>query len=170
MTSDLTTHRLTLRPIRSDDWADLRALDGDPEVMATLGGLRSEKETIGYAMAQEDHWQRHGFGWWMAHDRGTGAFVGRGGIRYLEIEGGVEVEVGYAVVPGRWGEGLATEIAAAGVRYAREDMRLSRVVGITLVDNRASRRVLEKVGLAYERELVHASLPHVLYAWEAATP
>lgn len=59
MTGRLTTDRLSLRPIRAVDWPELRELDGDPEVMATLGGLRSEKETMGYAMAQEDHWHRH---------------------------------------------------------------------------------------------------------------
>lgn len=170
MTRGLTTDRLALRPIRAGDWAELRELDGDPEVMATLGGLRSEKETMGYAMAQEDHWHRHGFGWWMAHDLVTGAFVGRGGIRYLEIEGALEVEVGYAVVRERWGGGFATELAEAGVRLAREAVGLPRVVGITLTTNRASRRVLEKVGLAYERDLTHAGLPHVLYVWEAAPP
>ncbi len=170
MTEGLTTDRLSLRPIRAEDWVEFRELDGDPEVMATLGGLRSEKETMGYAMAQEDHWRRHGFGWWMAHDLETGAFVGRGGIRYLEVEGALEVEVGYAVVRERWGGGFATEIAEAGVRLARETVGLSRVVGITLTTNRASQRVLEKVGLGYERKLTHAGLPHVLYVWEAAPP
>lgn len=134
--------------------------------MATLGGLRSEKETMGYAMAQEDHWQRHGFGWWRAHDLETGAFVGRGGIRHLELEGATEVEVGYAIVRERWGGGFATEIAEAGIRLARES-GLARVVGITLIWNHASRRVLEKVGLRSERAVTHAGLPHVLYVWEA---
>lgn len=162
------TDRLALRPILAEDWPELGGLDGDPEVMATLGGLRSEKETMGYAMAQEDHWQRHGFGWWMAHDLESGAFVGRGGIRYLEIEGAMEVEVGYAVVRERWGRGFATAIAEAGIRLARETVGLSRVVGITLTTNHASRRVFEKIGLRYERGLTHVGLPHVLYAWEAA--
>jgi [ribosomal protein S5]-alanine N-acetyltransferase len=170
MTGPLTTDRLSLRPIRAGDWPELCGLDGDLDVMATLGGLRSEKETVGYAMAQEDHWRRHGFGWWMAHDLETGAFVGRGGIRYLEIDGVMEVEVGYAVVRERWGRGFATEIARAGVELAYDGVGLTRVVGITLVTNGASRRVLDKLDFAYERDLTHAGLPHVLYAWEARAP
>jgi len=164
--SEITTPRLVLRPIRSTDWVSLRLIDGDPAVMATLGGLRSEKETMAYALAQEDHWERHGFGWWMAFLRETGAFVGRGGLRRLEIEGVLEIEVGYALLQRFWGRGFATEIAEAAVRVGTEDLRLPRIVGITLMENDASRRVLEKVGFRYERELTWASLPHVLYALE----
>jgi [ribosomal protein S5]-alanine N-acetyltransferase len=162
------SRRLILRPTRLDDWTTLRAIDGDPAVMATLGGLRSERETMAYALAQEDHWDRYGFGWWMAFERETGAFVGRGGLRHLEIDDVLEVEVGYAVVRTHWGRGFATEIAEAAVRVAMEDVGLSRLVGVTLTTNHVSRRVLEKVGFQYVKELTHASLPHVLYVNEIA--
>lgn len=164
--SRITTSRLVLRPVRASDWVSLRLIDGDPAVMATLGGLRSEKETMAYALAQEDHWERHGFGWWMAFLRDTGAFVGRGGLRRLEIEGVLEIEVGYALLPRFWGRGFATEIADAAVRVGTEYLRLPRLVGITLTENDASGRVLEKVGFRDERELTWASLPHVLYVLE----
>jgi ribosomal-protein-alanine N-acetyltransferase len=168
--SDVTTSRLVLRPMRAPDWVSLRLIDDDPAVMATLGGLRSEKETMAYAFAQEDHWERHGFGWWMAFLRDTGAFVGRGGLRRLEIGGVLEIEVGYALLRPFWDRGFATEIAEAAVRVGTEDLRLGRLVGITLKENDASRRVLEKVGFRYERELTWASLPHVLYALESGPP
>lgn len=164
--SEVTTPRLVLRPIRATDWVDLRLIDGDPAVMATLGGLRSEKETMAYALSQEDHWERHGFGWWVAFLRDTGAFVGRGGLRYLEIEGELEIEVGYALIRRFWGRGLATEIAEAAVRLGTGELRLARLVGITLTENHTSRHVLEKVGFRYERALTWASLPHVLYGLE----
>lgn len=167
MLDGLTTARLVLRPIRMTDWGMLRMIDGDPRVMATLGGFRSEKETMAYALAQEDHWQRHGFGWWMAFLRETGAFVGRGGLRHLDIDGVLEIEVGYALLPRFWGRGLATEIAEAAVHVGTGDLRLTRLVGITMTENGASRRVLEKVGFRYERELSWAGLPHALYGLEA---
>lgn len=172
-TSDILTSRLMLRPMSARDWTDLRLIDDDPDVMATLGGLRSEKETLGYALAQEHHWDEHGFGWWMAFLRETGEFVGRGGLRRLEIEGVLEVEVGYALRPRLWGRGLATEIAETAVRLGIGDLGLNRLVGITMTSNHASRRVLEKVGFNHERELTWASLPHDLYelaAGERAVP
>lgn len=162
-TGSIATRRLVLRPTRLEDWTTLRAIDGDTAVMATLGGLRSDKETMAYALAQEDHWERYGFGWWMAFERETGDFVGRGGIRHLEVDGVLEVEVGYAVVRTHWGRGFATEIAETAVRVATQDVGLSRLVAMTLTTNHASRRVLEKVGFQYVRALTWASLPHVLY-------
>ena len=74
-----------------------------------------------------------------------------------------EVEAGWAIVPKRWGEGLATELARASVSTAFEQLGLGEVVAFTLPDNAASRRVMEKVGLTYERDIEHAGLPHVLY-------
>ena len=40
---------------------------------------------------------------------------------------------------------------------------MKSVVAFTLPDNTASRRVMEKLGMTYERDIVHADLPHVLY-------
>lgn len=158
------TARLFLRPMIEADWPLLRRIDGDPETTATLGGLRSEPETQAYVFAQIEHWSTHGFGWWTAFDRVSRSFVGRGGLRRFNVEGVDEVEVGYAIVRDRWGEGLATELAAAAVHVADASLGLDRLVAVTLPENHGSRRVLEKVGFAYERQIMHASLPHVLYA------
>ena len=80
-----------------------------------------------------------------------------------------EVEIGWAVVPDRWGQGLATELGAASVAHAFGPLGLAEVVSFTLVDNRASRRVMEKLGFAYEDEIEYAGLPHVLYRLSAAS-
>jgi [ribosomal protein S5]-alanine N-acetyltransferase len=62
-----------------------------------------------------------------------------------------------------WGSGLATEMAGAILTVAFEHLGLADVVAFTLTTNQASRRVMEKVGCQFEREIVHAGLPHVLY-------
>lgn len=164
------TPRLVLVRMRTDDWPHLRSIDADPEAMATLGGLRSEEESLAYAAAQAWHWEEHRFGWWMVFDRRSRAFVGRGGLRHLDIEGVGEVEVGYALARSWWGRGLATELARAAVHVGACTLGLPRLVGITLTTNHASRRVLEKAGLTHERDIVHASLPHALYAWSVGDP
>ena len=89
--------------------------------------------------------------------------MGRGGLRRCEIEGIREVEVAYAVVADRWGQGFATEMAEAAVDAAFRKLKLASVVAFTLPSNKASRGVMEKVGFSYERDIVHADLPHVLY-------
>jgi RimJ/RimL family protein N-acetyltransferase len=62
-----------------------------------------------------------------------------------------------------WGRGLATEMAEAILTVAFTHLDLPNIVAFTLVTNRASRRVMEKVGCTFERNIIHASLPHVLY-------
>ena len=79
------------------------------------------------------------------------------------VPGPGQVEVGWAVWPVRWGQGYATELGAAAVGYGFDELQLHTIVAYTLVDNRASRRVMEKLGFEYERDVTHANLPHVLY-------
>ena len=80
-----------------------------------------------------------------------------------------EVEIGWTVVSERWNQGLATELGAASIDVAFGPLALRDVVSFTLPDNVASRRVMEKLGFAYERDTVHAGLPHVLYRLSAAS-
>ena len=113
--------------------------------------------------AKVEHWERHAFGLWMLRDRTTGTMVGRGGLQHTFVGGCHEIEAGWAIVPERWGEGLATELAFAAIGVAFHDLRLPEIVAFTLPDNKASRRVMEKSEFDYERRIVHAGLPHVLY-------
>jgi RimJ/RimL family protein N-acetyltransferase len=57
----------------------------------------------------------------------------------------------YALAKRYWGKGLATEGARASLRYGFEHLKLKRIMAAALVDNNASRRVLEKIGLRYEK-------------------
>ena len=100
---------------------------------------------------------------WLLRDRETGEMVGRGGLQYTYIADLQEVEAGWAIVPERWGEGLATELAKRASRSGSGRSGCSEIVAFTLPDNVASRRVMEKAGFDYERDIVHVGLPHVLY-------
>jgi len=160
---EVLTDRLRLRPTTLLDGPLYRLLDADPEVAVTLGGFRTVEQTDEFVRSQAGHWTEHGFGWWAAFDRATGDFVGRGGLRHIELEGRHEVEVGYALVPRYWGRGLATELASAAMGVGIEVLSLARIVGVTLPSNHASGRVLEKAGLRFVRMTEHRDLPHRLY-------
>ena len=110
-----------------------------------------------------NHWERHGFGLWVLCDAATGEFVGRGGLEYNDVDGATVVEVAWAVMPSGWGQGLATELAHTSVQMAFEWLGLTELVAITMSGNSASRRVMEKAGFRYAREIMHAGLEHVLY-------
>jgi ribosomal-protein-alanine N-acetyltransferase len=138
-------------------------MHGDAQVMRTLGGVRTDAQTAAVLALLAAHWEAHGFGYWMARDTATGAFVGRGGLRHVIVGGAPEVEVGYALMPPYWSQGYATELGRAAVDTGFGALGCSALVGFTLPTNDASRRVLERLGFAYERDTIWAGLPHVLY-------
>src|SRR5438045_8231710 len=113
---ELRTPRLLLTRLRPEDLDDLVAFHRDPRVMATLGGVRTPEETVEVLARHLAHWERHGFGWWVARDPQSRRFLGRGGPRQVAIEGSPEVEVGYGLRAEAWGRGLATELARESVR------------------------------------------------------
>jgi RimJ/RimL family protein N-acetyltransferase len=161
------TPRLTAERPRTEDFDDLYRLHQDPRVMATLGGPRNAAETWLILENNLAHWARFGFGTWILRDREDRAFAGRAGLRHVEVGGRDEIELLYGLMPGFWGRGLATEIAVAGLDLGFGPLGLEDLVCFTLADNLASRRVMEKVGFVYERDVVFADLPHVLYRQSA---
>jgi [ribosomal protein S5]-alanine N-acetyltransferase len=91
----------------------------------------------------------------------SGETIGAAGLQHLE--GGPEIEVGYRLLKGHWGQGYATECARASIACGFDELGLDRIVAVALPENTASRRVLEKCGL-HEIGLVHAyGLEHVKY-------
>lgn len=163
MVDSFETARLHARRPGWDDLDDLVALHADPRVMATLGGrVWSEADTRAFLERLLAHWDRHGYGVWILRDRGDGRFVGRAGLNRKAIDGTEEVELMYAVRADRWSRGLTTEAAHAILAVAFGRLKLRDLVCFTLPTNAASRRVMEKAGFAYERDFIHAGLPHVL--------
>ena len=156
-TKRLVGSRLTLA-----DLDTLCAMHLDPVVMATLGGIRTPATTRAYVRTNLRHWERYGFGLWIFRDRAEGRFVGRGGLRHVTLQGRPEVEINYALMSSYWGRGLATEIATASVELARQ-LGIRGLVAFAGPANRGSRRVMEKLGFAYERDILWAGSPCVLY-------
>lgn len=156
------TPRLILTRPTAADMPELTAMHTDPVVMATLGGPKTPEELAAMNARMFGAWETRGFGWWVAR-RKTGEFVGRGGLKHVQIGGNDEVEVGYGLVPHEWGKGLALEIARESVRLGFDILGLESIVCFTLPTNLRSRRVMEKAGFVYERDVVYFDLPHILF-------
>jgi RimJ/RimL family protein N-acetyltransferase len=157
------TARLVAERLRPEHYADLLRMHSDPVQMEMLGGVRDEAQTAEYLEKNLAHWAEHGFGSWILRDAASGRVVGRAILRHLDLDGADEVEVGYSLDPAFWGRGLATEIAAACLAYARDALRLESVVALTQPHNERSRRVMTKIGMVFDRDLTHGGVPHVLY-------
>lgn len=160
---------LEVNTLRGERFSDehhphLRTLFQDPRVAATLGGVLSE-ETLSEVMVRNlQHWSEHGFGIWNFFRKADGEFVGRCGLRRVTLDNGCrEVELSYTVMADLWGRGLATEMSLGVLSAGFELMDFKSIVAFTLPHNLASRRVMEKLGFEYERDGLHAGLPHVFY-------
>jgi RimJ/RimL family protein N-acetyltransferase len=166
----LRTGRLLLQRVCEADLEDLSRLHADPRVMATLGGTLDADATAAQLRELCAHWERHGFGPWTLREPGTGRFLGRGGLRRVHVGGRDEVEILYALAADAWGCGYATELARESARVAFEQLALPSLVCFTRPDNARSLRVMQRAGFAWERDVVHRGLPHVLHRLHAPRP
>jgi ribosomal-protein-alanine N-acetyltransferase len=108
------------------------------------------------------HWERWGFGPWTVL-LADGTPIGYAGLCHADVGGRPEVELMWFLDADHWGNGYATEMAREALRVAFDILELDAVVAQTVEVNRASRSVMEKLGMRHERDIVHAGLPHVLY-------
>ncbi|WP_419252545.1 GNAT family N-acetyltransferase [Caulobacter sp. ErkDOM-YI] len=147
------TARLTATRLAAEDLDDLVRLHLDPEVSRFLGGIRSPESTAVYLDTNLRHWTDHGFGLWTLRTP-DGGFVGRAGLRYIDLEGIQELEIAYTLDKPAWGRGLASEVAGTLVEIWKTRLAASSLVGVADLDNTTSQGVLRKVGFAYERDAV----------------
>jgi RimJ/RimL family protein N-acetyltransferase len=81
-----------------------------------------------------------------------------------EVEGTWEPEVGYLFLRQHWGQGYATEAAAAALTYGFTRRNYDRIICLPSAANLPSRRVAERLGMHLEREIERRGLPMCVYA------
>jgi len=168
----IETQRLRLRRWHDSDLPALARWNADPRFMRHMGrGPLSSVESAAALARYQSHWSQHGFGLLAVEDRATGVLIGRAGPQFHRLWP-TDPEVGWGFDPDWWGMGLATEAGAACVRWAFGDLDIHRLVSITTPDNVASRRVMEKLGLAFVDEIFDPVLgiALVLHARERNAP
>jgi RimJ/RimL family protein N-acetyltransferase len=159
---NLETKRLLLRPWRTDDLGGLLRLMVTPEVMRYIGSrtTRSREETERDHAAKLAHWRRHGFGARAAIVTDTGEWIGY--ILLQFVPPGVpgldpaDVEIGWLLKPSAWGQGFATEGARALRDEAFTRIGLDRLVARYQSENEASGRIMEKIGMHFDRETINS--------------
>jgi RimJ/RimL family protein N-acetyltransferase len=150
----LQTPRLAIRPFTDGDAAFVVELLNDPDWLRFIGerNVRTPDDARTYLRDKIHAAQaRHGFALWAVERRDDGAAIGMCGL--VRREGLADVDLGYAFLPAARGQGFAREAASAVLARAFGPLRLQRVVAITSIDNAASGRVLEAVGMRFEQRL-----------------
>jgi RimJ/RimL family protein N-acetyltransferase len=163
-TDELVTARLALRPLRESDLDALAAICADPAVMRFLGGPRTLEETrtgLGWIIAAH---REQRFGLWATTLRADGTLVGRCGILVQDVEGAREHEIAYLLGSEWWGQGYATEAAAAIRDHARSRLGFDRLISLIAPENTASKAVAVRIGMHHERDLVFEGRPTALFA------
>ena len=166
MPHHLETDRLWLSEWSLSDFGDSRPIFIDPLVMRYIsGGQALPNDKIReFIERQQNHFRSRGFCLWKLLLKPQARFVGFCGLQPLELDGASEVEIGWRLINDQWGRGLATESARAAVRQAVEHARLARVIAIAMPENRASLRVMEKLGMKYERATQKGGFSVVVYS------
>lgn len=146
----LRTARLNLREFVATDFAAVHAYSSDPRVTRYLFfGPRDEQSTAEYLeelLASQRELPRTRFEL-AVEEIASGKLIGACDLSLIESN---VVDLGYMLGAEQWGKGLATEIALALVDAAFFDLRAQRVISTVDVNNAASIRVLEKIGMRWE--------------------
>ena len=148
----LETDRLVLRQLSIGDAEFILALLNEPSFLRFIGdkGVRTLDDAREYILKGPIcSYERFGFGLYLAMLKENGVPIGICGLLKRESLG--DVDVGFAFLPQFWSRGYALESASAVMAYGRNCLGLNRIVAVTNPDNEGSIRVLEKLGLAFEK-------------------
>jgi len=170
----LRTPRLILRSWRDDDLEPFAVMNRDSRVVQYLPGPLEREESDALAARIRQHFAEHDFGRYAVEVIGGPRFIGFVGLAVPPFEAPFMpcVEVGWRLDADHWGRGYATEAALATLAHGFGELGLSEIVSFTVPENRASRRVMEKIGMRHSpgEDFDHPLLPaghplrrHVFY-------
>ncbi len=154
----IETERLVIRRLSIDDAEFILDLLNQPSFLRYIGDkqVRNSADAIRYIETGPiASYERFGFGLYLVELKESGESIGICGL--LKRDSLPDVDVGFAFLPSYWAHGYAFESAAAVMNYGREVLALRRIVAITSPDNESSIRLLEKIGLRFERMIKLAS-------------
>ncbi|MFS0562924.1 GNAT family N-acetyltransferase [Terribacillus sp. 179-K 1B1 HS] len=166
------TKRLLIRPYMTEDLPFLESLVSDPRVVRYIGnGKPRTKEGA-----------RLFFNWNLSHISGdqrlglqvliekeTGKPIGHAGLVPQEVDGVMELEIGYWIAPDYWGRGFATE-AASAFRDIAPALDNKRIIALIYPDNIASCKVAEKLGMQVWKTIERHNKKVLVYAKENTPP
>jgi len=148
----LETERLLLRHFRIDDAEFILELLNEPSFQEHIGdkGVRTVDDAKLYLQnGPLQSYEAYGYGLNMVELRSSGEAIGMCGL--VKRDGLDDADIGYAFLEQYWSNGYARESAGAILNHARETLGLERVVAIVTPGNLSSIRLLEKIGLTFER-------------------
>jgi len=148
----IETERLTLRKLSVEDAPFILRLVNEPSFLQFIGdkGVRNLEDARQYILnGPVASYAQNGFGLFLVQLKTNQAPLGMCGL--LKRETLEDVDIGFAFLPEFWDQGYAFEAAAGVLSYAKDVLKLPRIVAITNKDNDASGKLLEKLGFHFNR-------------------
>ena len=169
MQDRIETERLILRPFETSDAAAAFGWFGDPVVMrfTPTGPDKRIEDTEARLTLFMEHQKAHGFSKWLILHRASGVAIGDSGLLVLKDYGWIDL--GFRLAQPHWGKGFATEVASAWVRAAFDELRITRLGAFAHAGNRASIRVLEKLGFNIERRGMVFGMDSIVFSLDAGS-
>ncbi|WP_430613784.1 GNAT family N-acetyltransferase [Flavobacterium sp. JP2137] len=168
MNIELTTPRLLIRPATEKDVDGFFELDHNPEVHRFLGNqpAQTREECLEMIRFIQDQYRDNGTGRLSVIERETQKFIGWAGLKLITdtVNGHRQyLDLGYRFVESSWGKGYATEAATAILDWAFSTGNTATIYAITHSENKASDRILRKLGFVYTNRFEHSGVPHRWY-------
>jgi ribosomal-protein-alanine N-acetyltransferase len=166
----LETPRLILRPFAADDLDRMAELMANKDFMrfsTTASPARTPmtREQTQSFLDKVIGWDREGLPSQFAMIvRSSGNLAGYCGFFHHEVDGKMEIEIGYRLQRDFWNRGLTTEAARAVRDHGFRDLKLERVISLIHPENHASRRVAEKNGMILEKETTFRGFPTFVFS------
>lgn len=159
-----TSERLLLRQWRLDDFEPVAEFYANEPLARFVGGP-CDHETAWRKIAMlAGHWHLRGHGYWAVEEKASGDFCGAVGL--WKSHAWPELELGYWLIPAKFGRGYATEAGAVAIDFARNQLGAATLVSYIEPDNAASMKVAQRLGATREGTINLASFgPHRVFRY-----
>ncbi len=162
----IETERLIVREFIDSDINNLYNLVSDPIVMNYCSGPLNMEETQKWLEATKRYYNKYGYDYWAAIDKITGEFIGQLGIIKQEVDNEWIDCIAFMICKDKCGKGYATEGGKGCIAYGFETLKRRKLYATVEPGNTASKSVLKKIGMKYEREAVCFNTTIHLYSIE----
>ena len=148
----LETERLILRRMTAEDAEFILRLVNEPSFLRFIGdkGVRNHADAVHYIQTGPvANYERFGFGQYLVELKKGRVPIGMCGL--TKKDSLPDADIGFSFLPVFWSKGYAFEAATAVKAYAKDVLGIGKLVGVTKPDNESSIKLLEKIGLRFER-------------------
>jgi ribosomal-protein-alanine N-acetyltransferase len=164
----IETERLIMRDLTEQDTQGMFELDSEPEVHTYLGNnpiktLNEAEKNIAFIKEQ---YEKNGIGRWAVIEKKTGDFIGWSGFKLITdvVNNRTQFyDLGYRFIKKAWGKGYATETAIASLDFGFNQLNQKEICAIADIENLASNRILQKIGMSKVNKFDYENLPHNFY-------